>query len=212
MDWTSDDVLARLIEAVDVIEDTTDKGPRLSTGNSWPAYLHEFSDLAGWPKEWRQETWDRWGRERRFEPGQIARADEAMGWISDIPDDARRKTVLIYAYCVAKNKPFGPFLEKNAWKRRTFYDRLNKTLQKITTSLCLVGVIRHEAEEKYVAQIDRKRGMSTTTVARSASHWSGDSARPLPEDFGTDPDPNAWAAEQARRRKRKEIAAGMDAA
>ena len=114
----SDDVLARLIEAVQVIA-VTGKGDGPKTiFSAWPDYRRKI------------------GRRRRtFPPNEITRAEEAITWFSLIEDPDSRRALQFEVMCKAGGGKFSKVCEKYGWKRSTVTSRNRAVLKKLAGKL-----------------------------------------------------------------------------
>ncbi|MHA7777378.1 DUF6362 family protein [Roseibium sp. M-1] len=109
---THNAVMARLIEAVEVIA-ATGKGDGPSTV------------LASWP-EYRRKI----GKRRRcFPPQAVSRAEEAITWFSLIDDTDARRALQFEVMCKAGGGKFSRVCEKYGWKRTTVTSRNRAVLK-----------------------------------------------------------------------------------
>jgi hypothetical protein len=116
-----EEVLVRLVEAVEVISVTgkTD-GPRAVLA-AWPDCIGKISK-----------------RRRTFSPGQISRADEAVTWFALIENQDSRRALQLEIMCKAGAGKFSKVCEKYGWKRTTVTSRNRVTLRKLAASLAKV--------------------------------------------------------------------------
>lgn len=211
MTWTPEHVLARLIEAVDVISLTaTRDGPR-GHANGLPDYAHSFSDQVEWDAVTWRDIFERKNKTRLPpSPQEISRADEAMGWLPLIETPEMRKVILFYASSKAFGWNFSAWMRKNGLVSSTTWRKINKCLQKLAQTLDSKGISLSEASDLHVRAIRAKTTPIDGTVPKCATNWKADGARPEAENFGNDPDPNDWARKQAERRKRKKLGAEIE--
>ena len=107
---TPEDVMTRLIEAVEVVA-VTGKGDGPKTVlTAWP-------ECQGKSSRWR----------RTFKPAQISRAEEALTWFALIDDTDARRALQFEVMCKAGGGKFSRICEKYGWKRSTVSSR-NKVL------------------------------------------------------------------------------------
>ncbi len=111
-------VMARLIEAVEVIAATgKGDGPR--------------SVLAAWPDYRRKLT----RRRRTYPPRTISRAEEAITWFSLVEDPDARRALQFEVMCKAGAGVFSKVCEKYGWKRSTVTSRNRVVLARIARSV-----------------------------------------------------------------------------
>jgi hypothetical protein len=113
-----EDVLARLVEAVEVIAVTgKSDGPRTVLA-AWPDYRGKVSK-----------------RRRTFLPGHISRAEEAITWFAMIEDQDSRRALQLEVMCKVGAGKFSQVCEKYGWKRTTVASRNKVTLRKLAANL-----------------------------------------------------------------------------
>jgi hypothetical protein len=113
-------VMDRLVEAVEVIAATgKGDGPK--------------AVLAAWP-EYRPKTAR---RRRSFSPGTIARAEEAITWLSLVEDADARRALQFEIMCKAGAGRFSQVCEKYGWKRSTVTSRNRAVLKNLADRLAL---------------------------------------------------------------------------
>ena len=115
---SAEEVLARLVEAVEVIAVTgKSDGPR--------------TVLAAWP-DYRGRTAR---RRRSFTPGQISRAEEAVTWFAMIEDPDSRRALQFEVMCKAGAGKFSRICDRYGWKRSTVTSRNRATLKRLAAHL-----------------------------------------------------------------------------
>lgn len=113
-----EDVLSRLVEAVEVIAATgKSEGPRAVLA-AWPEYRRKIST-----------------RRRCHSPAHISRADEAITWFSMIDDQDSRRALQFEVMCKAGAGKFSRICDRFGWKRTTVVSRNRATLRKLASSL-----------------------------------------------------------------------------
>ena len=117
---TSEDIMSRLVEAVEVIAVVgKGDGPK--------------SKMAAWP-EFQPQS----GRRRRtYLPSQISRAEEALTWFSLIEDADARRALQFEIMCKAGGGKFSRICEKYGWKRSTVTSRNKVVLTRLAEKLNL---------------------------------------------------------------------------
>ncbi|MCV0427174.1 MAG: DUF6362 family protein [Roseibium sp.] len=119
---TPEDVMERLVEAVEVIA-VAGKGDGPKTV------------LAAWP-EYRGKTARRC---RSFPPSQISRAEEALTWFALVDDLDARRALQFEIMCKAGGGRFSHICEKYGWKRSTVTSRNRVLLTKLAAKLNLAA-------------------------------------------------------------------------
>jgi len=113
-----DQVLERLIEAVEVVAVTgKGDGPK-SILSAWPDYRRKIAR-----------------RQKTFPPHQISRAEEALTWFSLIEDPDSRRALQFEVMCKAGGGKFSRICEKYGWKRSTVTSRNRVILQNLACRL-----------------------------------------------------------------------------
>ncbi len=113
-----DQVLERLIEAVEVVAVTgKGDGPK-SILSAWPDYRRKIAR-----------------RQKTFPPQQISRAEEALTWFSLIEDPDSRRALQFEVMCKAGGGKFSRICEKYGWKRSTVTSRNRVILQNLACRL-----------------------------------------------------------------------------
>ncbi len=119
---TTEEVLARLIEAVGVISIVgKGDGPK--------------NVLTTWPEP---EMIRKVKRQRICPAQEIARAEEAMTWWALIDDVDARRALQFEVMCKAGGGKFSHICEKYGWKRTTVTMRNRVVLKKLSEKLALV--------------------------------------------------------------------------
>ncbi len=112
---TPEEVLARLVEAMEVIAVTgKGDGPRAIL-TAWPAYRRKIAK-----------------RQRVFPPSAISRAEEAITWFSLIEDPDSRRALQFEVMCKAGGGKFSQVCEKYGWKRTTVTSRNRAVLKRLS--------------------------------------------------------------------------------
>lgn len=102
------DIAERLIEAYEIARNSGDQvGPKRLKAQAMP-YVHSQKDKNGWGSERlaeeRKEFWESLSRQPTAR--QISEADEALGWLSLVKNEAERRCLSEWAYCMASKKFF----------------------------------------------------------------------------------------------------------
>ena len=109
-----DAVMARLIEAVEVIAATgKGDGPQAVLA-AWPDYRRKIAK-----------------RRRHFPPQVISRAEEAITWFALVDDADARRALQFEVMCKAGGGTFSRVCEKYGWKRSTVTSRNRAVLKKV---------------------------------------------------------------------------------
>ncbi|WP_417710502.1 DUF6362 family protein [Roseibium aggregatum] len=113
-----DQILARLMEAVEVVAATgKGDGPR--------------AVLASWP-----ECQGKVAKRRRiYSPRMISQAEEAITWFSLIEDPDARRALQFEVMCKAGGGKFSRICEKYGWKRSTVTSRNKVVLRRLAEKL-----------------------------------------------------------------------------
>ncbi len=121
---TPEDVMARLIEAFEVIAVTGKReGPR-SVMAAWPDYRRKIAR-----------------RRRTFSPAQISRAEEALTWFSLIECADARRALQFEIMCKAGGGRFTRICEKYGWKRSTVASRNKVLVKRLSQTLAQKSVV-----------------------------------------------------------------------
>lgn|GEM_PF-1611151 len=121
---TPEDVLSRLIEAVEVIAVTgKGDGPR-SILTAWPDYRRKIAK-----------------RRRTFPPSEVSRAEEALTWFALIEDADARRALQFEVMCKAGGGKFSDVCRKYGWKRSTVTSRNKVVLKKLAEKIGAGGVM-----------------------------------------------------------------------
>ncbi|WP_299473333.1 DUF6362 family protein [uncultured Roseibium sp.] len=117
-----EDVLERLIEAVEVNAAVAKgDGPR-AIFSAWPDYRRKIAR-----------------RKKTYPPPQISRAEEALTWFSLIDDTDARRALQFEIMCKAGGGKFSRICEKYGWKRTTVTSRNKILLSCLATKLRALG-------------------------------------------------------------------------
>ena len=117
---TWEDVMGRLVEAVEVIAVTgKGDGPK--------------AVFAAWP-DCRTKVAK---RRRTFLPAQISQAEEALTWFALIEDADARRALQFEVMCKAGGGKFSRICEKYGWKRTTVTSRNKVLLSKLAKRIQL---------------------------------------------------------------------------
>ncbi|POF29650.1 DUF6362 family protein [Roseibium marinum] len=115
---TPEDVLVRLIEAVEVIAVTgKGDGPQAVLA-AWPEYKGKIAK-----------------RRRHFSPAQVSRAEEALGWFFLVEDADARRALQFEVMCKAGGGKFSAVCRKYGWKRSTVTSRNRVVLKRLAERL-----------------------------------------------------------------------------
>lgn len=126
---TPEEVLARLIEAVEVITITGKRdGPR--------------SALAAWPEFKGQIA----KRRRLCTAQEVDRAEEALTWFGLIEDPDSRRALQFEVMCKAGGGKFTQVCKKFGWERSTVLKRNRVVLKMLSQKLILGSKSRKEGE------------------------------------------------------------------
>ena len=110
----AEEILARLIEAFEVIAITgRGDGPRAIL-TAWPEYRRKIRK-----------------RRRVFPPAAISRAEEAMTWFALIEDAEARRALQFEIMCKAGGGAFSRVCETYGWKRSTVTSRNRAVLKRL---------------------------------------------------------------------------------
>ena len=126
---TSEEVLARLVEAVEVIAVVgKGDGPRTAWA-TWPD-----------PNMIRKVR-----RQRLYSAKEIARAEEAMTWWALIDDIDARRALQYEVMCKAGGGKFTQVCKKYGWERSTVLKRNRVVLKKLSEKIALGSISREAA-------------------------------------------------------------------
>lgn len=131
---TPEEVLSRLIEAVEVIAIAgRSDGPRLN--------------LSTWPDP---EMARKIRRRRVCTALEVDRAEEALTWFALIEDDDARRALQFEVMCKAGGGKFSSVCEKYGWQRSTVLKRNKVVLEKLSKKLRLgEGLRKNVALERF---------------------------------------------------------------
>ncbi|MES0880526.1 DUF6362 family protein [Roseibium sp. SCP14] len=115
---TSEEVMGRLVEAVEVIAVT-------GKGDGPKAVFAAWPDCRGKVAK----------RSRTFLPAQISRAEEALTWFALIEDADARRALQFEVMCKAGGGKFSRICEKYGWKRTTVTSRNKVLLSKLAKKI-----------------------------------------------------------------------------
>lgn len=150
MQWSSEIVRARFVEAADT-ERRLPKGGAGSATGYWPSYIYTFEDKAGWGTKRLAE--EREMRMSRIPPSSaaISRHEEVMRWTAAfIPDERRRRIVWAWAWCRMTGNSFSARCNKEGWVKVTAYRRLIATIDQILMELCNSSALLRMPDEKWL--------------------------------------------------------------
>lgn len=213
MNWTSDAVLTRLIEAYTIIEAVTRNPKPRSSGSAHPEMSLDASDRYTGRHLDEIERLLKEERERRATvmAASISAALEAQRWPVDLVADQDRREVLVaYATCRARNGNWSDYVQrrnrrnpsKRAWVRQKTYERVNRAAQQIAEKLNNAGLLLNESERCQTGQISHTSDFVDAGEQRaSPTHWIAPDAKPLGPRAMNRPD--IYTIPKPRKRKRR---------
>jgi hypothetical protein len=195
--WTPEIVLARLIEAAEVIAITTRRDGHKALRSIWPEWQRDYAGGNRRPR-------------RTASPEEIARAEEAMTWYALIDDEIGRCALQYQVLSAAAGVSFRKICNNFGWKRATIQSRNNVELKRLSEKLNLDNVPRHSAAPRQVRPIAPKTDAVKGNLDKCANegptfYRDFEKGTFNPENF----DPT-WAREQAEKRRRKLLGAEIE--
>ena len=126
-----EDVRLRFVEAAEIEHRMHVKKGTSSGGNGWPGYRFDEEDMAGWDDAARLDNLEQWQGRKVTKSAEITRWEECYyGWtLGMLPKPADRRRVWIWARCIACGPSFVSVCDKQGWKTRTEYHRLERTFK-----------------------------------------------------------------------------------
>lgn len=212
--WTAEGVMARLIEAAEVISISTRRDGHRKLKTLWPEWRRDYAGKMRAPR-------------RTANPAEIARAEEAIAWYALIDDDLSRCALQYQVLGAAAGVSFSKICSRQGWKRTTVISRNAVELCRLADRLNRERVPVNGAavkEEKDKGRKARKAGPGRSVQGSEAPENGAGNPTPNrstkggitfarsfekgpfdPENF----DPS-WAREQAEKRRRKLLGAEIE--
>ncbi len=191
--WTPETVLARLIEAAEVIAITTRRDGHKRLRTLWPEWQRDYAGKMRKPR-------------RTASPAEVARAEEAITWYELIEDQESRCALQFQVLSAATGVSFSKVCNKFGWKRTTVISRNSIELKRLSEKLCLDRVPMQDPDPRHLRQKGAKPAPINGTLEKCATHWRNfEPGKFDPENF----DP-AWAKAQAEKRRRKLLGAEVE--
>lgn len=169
-DWTYDQVKARVVEMADTLRKLPAlNGPRMF-GNNMPDVVRRYDESYGFEPS-RSFV--------RATAGEIARMEEAYGWINSYLGEEQRKLVYDYGFIkTRKGMYLDRYLERNDMVRRTFERKIQRACQTIASELNRKHLVRLDIRLDGVSQNSVEDTSSTVSSEKCATHWIAPDAKP----------------------------------
>lgn len=215
--WTAESVMARLVEAAEVISISTRRDGHRKLKTLWPEWRRDYAGKMRAPR-------------RTASPAEIARAEEAIAWYALIGDDLSRCALQYQVLSAAAGVSFSKICSRQGWKRTSVISRNSAELSRLAERLnrrhvpMQAAAVKQEkrkgrgrsAQGPGHGQKDQKDGVTPEAGAGNPApeRWTADGitfARSF-ERGAFDPanfDPT-WAREQAEKRRRKLLGAEVE--
>jgi hypothetical protein len=217
--WTAETVMARLIEAAEVISISTRRDGHRKLKTLWPEWRRDYAGKLRAPR-------------RTASPAEIARAEEALAWYALIDDDLSRCALQYQVLSAAAGISFSKICTRQGWKRTTVISRnsveLGRLAERLNRSLVPVNgaAVKEGRGSKKVRPLKDQGGDQFQPVPEGMENPETGSAKAGPErstqdgitftrTFKTGPfDPESfdptWVRVQAEKRRRKLLGAEVE--
>lgn len=170
VDWTYEQVKARIIEAAEtLLASPASLGPRMA-GGAMGDVVREIGESYGYGTVTYR---------RILAPGALSRMEETWTWINTYLDEEARKLVYDYGFIkTRKGMYLDRYLERNDMVRRTFERKIQRACQTIASELNRKHLVRLDIRLDDVSQNSVEDTSSTVSSEKCATHWIAPDAKP----------------------------------
>jgi len=170
VDWTYEQVKARIIEAAEtLLASPASLGPRMA-GGAMGDVVREIGESYGYGTV---------AYRRILAPGALSRMEETWQWINSYLDEDARKLVYDYGFIkTRKGMYLDRYLERNDMVRRTFERKIQRACQTIASELNRKHLVRLDIRLDDVSQNSVEDTSSTVSSEKCATHWIAPDAKP----------------------------------
>ncbi|MGB3814022.1 MAG: hypothetical protein WA950_12425 [Shinella sp.] len=170
VDWTYEQVRARIIEAADtLLASPASLGPRMA-GGAMGDVVREIGESYGYGSA---------SFRRVLAPGAISRMEETWTWINSYLGEADRKLVYDYGFIkTRKGMYLDRYLQRNDMVRRTFERKIQRACQTIASELNRKHLVRFDIRLDDVSQNSVEDTPTTVPSEKCATHWIAPDAKP----------------------------------
>ncbi|MBB3144915.1 hypothetical protein FHS21_001316 [Phyllobacterium trifolii] len=177
------DIAERLIEAYEIARNSSDQvGPKRLKAQAMP-YLHSQADKNGWGSERlaeeRKDFWESLSRTPTAR--QISEAEEAISWLALVKNEAERRCLSEWAYCMASKQFFKDVCFRMGIHPETGRRRKNRAIVSILFALggnvllhnksCGNSLLHEEPETDYFADT-----ITDPRQSNGITSWADDEA------------------------------------
>lgn len=170
VDWTYEQVRARIIEAADtLLASPASLGPRMA-GGAMGDVVREIGESYGYGSA---------SFRRVLAPGAISRMEETWTWINAYLGEADRKLVYDYGFIkTRKGMYLDRYLQRNDMVRRTFERKIQRACQTIASELNRKHLVRLDIHLDGMSQNSVEDTPTKVSSEKCATHWIAPDAKP----------------------------------